>query len=184
MSELYVVEINGDGEKGYPENVVAEIGICRIDSEYKDFDTVYHDVILLDPMDIGKSSLDWLSSTSGMDVRELYLGSPVMDVATYVKKIFNGNDVACFDIGEVFGKYLLYEPWDLTHEVSVMPSVSRRIPRNAMSEPGKTLNERIRYAYSVICPGDPAGIGNGRRALDLAQMTSQMIVVLRSHGLY
>lgn len=181
---MYVVEINGDGEKGYPENVVAEIGICRVDPEYKDFDTVYHDVIQLDPMDIGKASLDWLSATSGMDVRELYLGSPVMDVATRVKKILRGNDVACFDIGEVFGKYLLYEPWDLTHEVSVMPSVSRRIPGNASPEPGKTFNERIRYAYSVICPGDPAGIGDGRRALDLAQMTSQMIMALRSHGLY
>jgi hypothetical protein len=184
VSELYVVEINGDGEAGYPQNVVAEIAICRVDLGSKDFDTVYHEVVRLDPLDIGKASLDWMSATSGMDARELYFGSPALEIATHVKSILAGSDVACFDIGEVFGKYLLYEPWDLTHEVSVMPSVSLRIPRNAIPVHGTMLNDRIRYAYSVLCPGDPADVGEGRRAMHLAQMTSQIIIVLRSHGLY
>ncbi|NCA73471.1 MAG: hypothetical protein EOM93_01300 [Gammaproteobacteria bacterium] len=184
MSELYAVEINGDGDAGYPHNVVAEIGICRVDLGSEDFDTVYHDVVRLDPLDIGKASLDWISAASGMDARELYFGSPAVEIAAHVRDVLAGGDVACFDIGEVFGKYLLYGPWDLTHEVSVMPSVSLRIPRNAIPVQGTMLNDRIRYAYSVLCPGDPAGVGKGRRALHLAQMTSEIIIMLRSHGLY
>jgi hypothetical protein len=184
VSELYAVEINGDGDAGYPHNVVAEIGICRVDLGSEDFDTVYHDVVRLDPLDIGKASLDWISAASGMDARELYFGSPAVEIAAHVRDVLAGGDVACFDIGEVFGKYLLYEPWDLTHEVSVMPSVSLRIPRNAIPVQGTMLNDRIGYAYSVLCPGDPAGVGKGRRALHLAQMTSEIIIMLRSHGLY
>lgn len=179
-----MVEVNGDGAESYPDSTVAEIGICSVDLETKDFDTIYHEVIKLDPLDLGKTSLDWLSATSGMDVRELYLGSPVKEVAEHVRKILKGNYVACFDIGEVFGKYLIYEPWDLTHEVSVMPSVYRRLPGNAVKRGDELLNDRIRTAYSAMCPGDPACIGEGRRALHMAQMTSEIIIRLRSQGLY
>lgn len=184
VKELYVIEVNADGDKGYPDNIVVEVGVCRVDLEIMDFDSIYNDIILLDPLDIGKTSLDWLTDTAGIDVRELYLGSPQEEVVSKVKELLMGNEVACFDVGETFGRFLLYEPWDLTKEVTIMPSVSSRIPNGAYSIVGTNIQERIGYAYSRICPDDPAEIGTGRRALQLAQMTSEIMIRLRKSGLY
>lgn len=184
MSSIYVVEVNADGDKGYPENVVAEVGICRIDTETLDYDSVYGELIAIDPLDLGKTSLDTLTDTAGIDVRELYLGLPEEDVVADVRKILKGQDVACFDVRETFMKYLLNVPWDLTKEAMIMPAVSIRVPRSLNINREAPVQERIVAAYTSLCPGDPAGVGDGRRALNLAQMTSEILIRLRKDGMY
>lgn len=184
VSSIYVVEVNADGDKGYPDNVVVEIGICRINTETLDYDSVYGELIEKDPLDMGKTSLDVLTDTAGIDVRELYLGLPEEDVVSDVKKILKGQDVACFDIRETFMKYLLNEPWDLTKEAMIMPAVSLRIPQNVNLKKNESLQNRISKAYEILCPGDPARVKDGRRALHLAQMTSEILIKLRKDGVY
>lgn len=184
MSSIYVVEINADGDKGYPDNVVMEVGICRIDTATLDYDSVYGELIARDPLDMGKTSLDTLTDTAGIDVRELYHGLPEEDVVSDVRKILKGQDVACFDVRETFMKYLLNVPWDLTKEAMIMPAVSIRIPRNLNLKREDPVQKRIADAYSLLCPGDPAGVGDGRRALNLAQMTSEILIKLRKDGMY
>lgn len=184
VSEIYVVEVNADGDKGYPDDVVVEIAICRVDTDSMIFDSVYNELIQRDPLDMGKSSLDTLTETAGIDTRELYLGVPLDDVVADVRRILEGKDVACFDLKETFMKFLINEPWDLTGVVTIMPAVSIRVPQNAKPDRDKTPQERIRYSYSKVCPEDPASIGDGHRALDLVQMTSQMVLTLRKDGMY
>ena len=184
VSEIYVVEVNADGDKGYPDDMVVEIAICRVDTDTMTFDSVYHELIQNDPLDMGKSSLDILTDNAGIDARELYLGTPSDEVIADVRRILEGKDTACFDLKETFMKFLINEPWDLTGVVTVMPAVSIRVPPKDKAGADKTLQERIRHSYFRLCPEDPAGIGEGRRALDLAQMTSQMILTLRKNGMY
>ena len=184
VTEIYVIEVNTDGDKGYPDNIVVEVGVCRVNLDTMDFDSIYNDIILLDPLDMGKTSLDWITDTAGIDVRELYLGSPQEEVVSRVKEILKGNEVACFDIGETFGRFLLYDPWDFTKLMTIRSSVSARMPGNASPTLKTNLQERIGYAYSKLCPDDPAEVGNGRRALQLAQMTSEIIIRLRKSGMY
>lgn len=181
---MYVIEVNADGDKGYPDNIVVEVGVCKVDLDRMDFDSIYNDIILLNPVDMGKTSLDWLTDTAGIDVRELYLGTPQEEVVSNVKELLKGNEVACFDVGVTFGRFLLYEPWDFTKEITVMSSISSRIPSNASPIVKTNLQERIGYAYSKLCPDDLANIGKGRRALHLAQMTSEIVIKLRKNGLY
>lgn len=184
VTDMYVIEVNADGDKGYPDNIVVEVGVCRVDLDRMDFDSIYNDIILLDPLNMGKTSLDWLTDTAGIDVRELYMGSPQEEIVSKVREILRGNEVACFDIGETFGRFLLFEPWDFTKEMTIMSSVSSRMPRNASPILKTNLQERIGYAYSKLCPDDPADVGDGRRALQLAQMTSEIMIRLRKSGLY
>ncbi len=181
---MYVIEVNADGDKGYPDNIVVEVGICKVDLDSMDFDSVYNDLLLLDPLDIGKTSLDWLTETAGIDVRELYLGTPQNEVVSKVKDILKGSEVACFDVGVTFRRFLSYDPWDLTKEITIMSSVSSRMPSNASPIIKTNLQERIGYAYSKICPDDPADVGKGRRALHLAQMTSEIMIRLHQNGMY
>lgn len=184
MSSIYVVEVNADGDKGYPDNSVVEVGICRVDTETLDYDSVYGELIARDPLDMGKTSLDNLTDNAGIDVRELYLGLPEEEVVADVRKILKGQDVACFDVRETFMKYLLNIPWDLTKEAMIMPAVSIRLPGNLNLNREDPIQNRIAAAYSAFCPGDPAEVGDGRRALNLAQMTSEILIKLRKEGRY
>lgn len=184
VKDMYVIEVNADGDKGYPDNIVVEVGVCKVDLDRMDFDSIYSDIIVLDPLNMGKTSLDWLTDTAGIDVRELYMGLPQEEVVSNVKKLLKGNEVACFDIGETFGRFLLFEPWDFTKEMTIMSSVSSRMPRNASPILKTNLQGRIGYAYAKLCPDDPADVGDGRRALQLAQMTSEITIRLRKSGLY
>lgn len=184
MSSIFVVEVNSDGDEGYPENVVVEVGICRINTETLDYDSVYGELIEKDPLDLGKASLDNLTDRAGIDVRELYLGLPEENVVSDVRKILKGQDVACFDVRETFMKYLLNDPWDLTKEAMIMPAVSIRVPKSLGLKKDGSLQDRIAAAYNALCPGDPAGVKDGRRALHLAQMTSEILIRLRKEGMY
>ncbi len=184
MGEILVIELNGTGPKGYPDDLVAEIAVCRILPDYGDFDTVYQKTVSHDPLNLGRQSLEWIYEKSGMPAEEFYYGTGMAEIASEVKEIVGGNEVACFDVREVFGKYLLYEPWDMTFDVTVLPSVSFRISSGKGSDKTAEINGRISSAYLDMYPGDPAGIGRGRRALHLAQMTSMILIGLRRAGLY
>jgi hypothetical protein len=183
VAELFVIELNGTGPEGYPSDSVAEIAICRILPDYGDFDTVYQQTVYHDPLDLGKQSLEWIYEKSGMSAEEFYYGKEISEVASEVREIIRGNEAVCFDVREVFGKYLLYEPWDFTFDVTLLPSVSFRIPSSEFSD-GTDINDRISSVYRRMYPNDPAGIGNGRRAMHLAQMTSMILAGLHRTGLF
>ena len=74
MDDVYVVEIATTGPKGIPKDTVAEVAVCRMLADGSDFDTVYDCLISMDPRDIGKEGLDYLTGNYGIQPEELYAG--------------------------------------------------------------------------------------------------------------
>ncbi len=181
MTETYVVEIVATGAGGYPKEQVAEIAICRITGT--EFETTYCNGICLDPLDLGKNSLDYLSENHGIEAEDLYTGSPLDAVVADVQKLLFGNECTAYDAGNVFGRYLAFEPWDLTGNATILPSLSSRLPRD-LKGPVSEESRMLESAYETLCPGDPAQTNGGRRALHLAQMASCILLELRGRGLY
>lgn len=182
MDEVYVVEIAATGPKGSPQDGVAEIAVCRMLADGSDFDTVYNDGVALDPLDLGKDSLDYMEGNYGILPEELYAGTPVgRAVADFQRAVF-GRECTSYDMGNVFGKYLSFEPWDATRNLTLLPSISLRLP-GALKGVPEQEHLLIRKAYEALCPGDPACVGDGRRALHLAQMAVSVLMVLRRRGL-
>lgn len=183
MEEFYVVELAVTGPKGAPKDVVAEIAVCRVLSDGSDFETVYNDGVALDPLDLGKGPLDYMESNYGILPEELYEGSPEERVVSDFQKLVFGRECTAYNVGNVFGKHLNYEPWDATRNLTLLPSLSVRLPPE-LKGPPEEEHVLIRRAYESLCPGDPAGVGEGNHAVDLAQMSASVAALLRREGMF
>lgn len=182
MDDVYIVEIVSTGNAGMPKDTVAEVGVCRMFADGSDFDTVFDGRVALDPRDIGAGSLDHLSQTYGIQPEELYMGDDQSFVVEGFQKCVFGHECTSYDVNGTFGKYLCFEPWDATGELTLLPSYSIRLPRDIRTPPeGESA---ISYAYSRLCPDDPADVHGGRHAVDLAQMSASVMMVLRRNGLF
>ncbi len=181
MDDVYVVQIAATGSKGLPSDAVSQVAVCRMLSDGSDFDTVFFETVSLDPLDIGKDSLDYMSESFGINAEDLYSGMDAESVASGLQKTIYGKECTSYNIGNVFGKYLNYEPWDCTRELTLLPSISMRLDRE-LKGPPEQEHQLIRKAYDSLCPGDPAQVGEKKSALELAQMSVSVLMVLRRAG--
>ena len=181
---IYVVQTIADGAQGYPYDEVLAIGVCAVDLETGDFESVYDAVLQIEPKYIGKPKLDY-AEANGLDVSLLYTGTPEAQAAKEFKEIIRGKYVTSYDIRQEFGRYLTNNPWDITLEAHVMPSISTRQPiifrcKDPEDEPAIILK-----AYrKMFRRDDPANVGKRRGALELAQMASCIMINLRQRGRY
>ena len=182
--KVYVVETLTSGPDGYPYDEIIDIGICAVDLENKDFETVYNSMVYYDPKNLGKKKLDYISENFNVYAEELYGGEPEKKVAEEVLSIIKGKTVACYDIRQEFGKYMICAPWDITYETSIMPGISLRMPISLRCKLPEDEPFIIRKAYKRLLPGDPANVGRNRRAVDLAAMASALMIELRAKGKY
>lgn len=181
MDEVYVTELVTTGNAGYPKDEVVEIAVCRMLADGSDFDLVYNDAVQLDPRDLGKDALDFLLSDCGMEPEELYAGEDQAEVARRLKDVLYGKECTAYNVGNVYGKYLCFEPWDMTRNATLLPSISMRLDPELKGPPERE-HDLIVKAYETLCPGDPAQVGGGRRAIHLAQMAVSVLMGLRREG--
>ena len=182
MEDVYVVQVAATGPRWCPEDEVAEIAICKVLPDGSDFETVYNDGIALDPMDLGKAPLDYMSSEFGIEPEDLYAGSELVKVVSDFQRIVFGRQCTSYNIANVFGKHLSFEPWDAARNLTILPSVSCRLP-SELKGPADKEHDLIRRAYEALCPGDPAEVGEGCHALHLAQMTAEILCFLKRNGM-
>lgn len=181
---IFVIEALSSGPDGYPYDEIVDIAVCSVDPEANDFDTVYHNTVYRDPKDLGKAKLDYISERHGIFAEEIYAGDPENKVAAEIMDIIYGQNVTSYDIRQTFTKYMVCDPWDITFRTTIMPSVSARQPISLRCKDPSDEPDIIRKAYRRTFRNDPAGVGRGKRAIDLAQMTSCLLLELRSRGKY
>lgn len=181
MDDVYVVEIAVTGPKGVPNDGVVEVAVCRMFANGSDFDTVFDSMVSLDPRDLGKASLDFIEATYGIGPEEFYTGEEETEVVNRFQDLVFGKECTSYSVGNVFGKHLSFEPWDCTGNVTLLPSISARLDPDLRGPPERE-HELVRNAYERLCPGDPACVGDGRRAVHLAQMAVSVLMKLRTEG--
>ncbi|MFA6710447.1 MAG: hypothetical protein WC067_03325 [Candidatus Methanomethylophilaceae archaeon] len=182
--KIYVIQVVSSGPTGFPDDEVVQIGITAVDMAHSDVESAYLSTILSDPDGLSEEKKDYIHACSSLSDDDLRRGVPLDEVCKEVKSLLFGSDVTSFNISNTFTKYLINEPWDLTHEVTIMPSVESRLPSDIYSIDASKEKRSIIDAYDRIFPDDPNGIGNAETALDLAIRTSYILLFLRSHGRY
>ncbi len=180
---IYVVQTISDGSEGFPYDEILSIGVCAVDLDGGDFESVYDAFVQAEPKYVGKQKLDY-AEAQGLDVAQLYVGTPLETVAKEFREIVKGQYVTSYDIRQEFTKYLTNDPWDITFEASVLPSISARQPISLRCKYPADEPETIRKAYRRMFRDDPANVGRERGALALAQMASQIAIALRARGKY
>ena len=182
--EIFVVQVLPSGPDGFPYDEIVDIAVCRVDLDKSEYSTVYHNVIYYDPKYLGKKKLDHLMAIGKLTAEEIYAGDPEKKVADEVMGIIEGKNIAAFDGKHEFGRYMTYDPWDITYRTTVMPSVSSKMPVSLKCRFPSDEPVTIRKAYRRLLKNDPARIGTGRRAMHLAQMTSELMIHMRAKGKY
>ncbi|MBR4504554.1 MAG: hypothetical protein IKP20_06255 [Candidatus Methanomethylophilaceae archaeon] len=183
MGDIYVVETADSDPRGIPWGKVLQISICRVEEEGGFYDTAYSAAIQADPLDLGKDSLDYISERYGINAESLYIGIEEREAVARVRNVLVGRECVSFDVGEVFGRYLSFEPWDLTREVTLLPSISRFVPAQAKPLPDEKADP-LETAYKKICPDDPAGTEGKKGAAERAQMTASILSALMEAGMF
>ena len=181
MTSIFAVETAATGPRGFPMDKVVQIAICEIRGG--EYETVFAEHVQTDPRDLGKEPLDYLSENYGIHAEDLYSGVPEEFVVGKVQGILVGQECVSFDVGEVFGRHLSYEPWNLAMRATLLPSLDRFLPAAATVLPDED-SDPLRKAYDVLCPGDPAEVGEGKGAPERARMTASVVSVLTEAGLF
>ena len=175
MDDVYVVEAAFTGPKGFPMDKVVEVSVCRMHRDGTDYDTIYDSFVGCDPMDLGKDALDFLNDNYGITAETLY-AAPDEDVV--VKELLAKlRDTECtsFDVNRTFGQFLCVEPWDLNGELTLLPSLSSRIPPE--------YRHSLKEAYDYVTPGNPMDV-SGSTSMDLCLMSTSIMMRLRTTGFF
>ncbi len=180
---VYVIESISDGAEGHPYDEILSIAACKVDLDAGDYETVFSEVVQVEPKYVGKRKLDYAES-KGLDVQSLYTGMPLGDIVRELTEIVKGQYVTSYDIRQQFTKYLCNDPWDLTGSVTIMPSIMMRQPISLRCKYPEDEPDIIVKAYRKAFRNDPANVGKNRDAMELAQMASMVAISLRARGKY
>ncbi|NLN72338.1 MAG: hypothetical protein GX137_06090 [Thermoplasmatales archaeon] len=183
--DLFVVQVISTGPDGYPEDGVAEVGIASVDLITGDVRSVYQNRIRYEPGSLDEVKMQYLEENSCIRASDLADADPADIVAAEVRNILKGRTVTSFDVANVFLRYMVPNPWDMTHEFSIMPAVSSRMPYSLKCRTPSEENKAIVKAYSSVF-GDEGPLGKPKSvtALDLSLMTAYLILRLRQQGKY
>lgn len=175
----YIVETLTDGDYGFPLDRIAEIGICRVDLDTKDVESMYCSRIRLDEGSFTSKQRDYLENHSGIRVSELADAPELDEVIGEVADILSGKTVTSFDIGMSVNRFLAFEPWCLTHEMIVMSSVGATVPDEIKGPEPNDERSAIGYAYDALYPNDVPAAKEGDTALDMAIRTAFIMLGIR-----
>ncbi len=176
---IYVVETLTDGSYGFPLDRVAEIGICRVDTGTKDVESLYCSRIRLEEGSFTAKQREYLENHSGIRVSELQDAPDQDTVIGEVADILTGRTVTSFDIAMSVNRFLAFEPWCLTHMMTVMSSVGSGVPEDFKGPDPDDERSAILHAYDAIYPNDTPAARDGGTALDMAIRTAFILLGVR-----
>lgn len=183
--DMHVISLAVTGPGRFPHDEVVEIAICGVDTTLLDIDCLYSSTISLSSDHWTEEKRRFVIENYGLGREELENGRDVVEVVREVKDLLHDQVVTSFNIKADFYGFLLNEPWDLTGEVSIAPSISTRsaevcrIPYE-LRDGGNILN----ITYDLMFPEDPARVQGCHRALDNAMRASTILLELRRIGHY
>lgn len=183
MSEITVVQVITGGDRGFPYDSIVQIGYVTVDTESDVLDEGTLVTIRSDRDGWPQREREYVGDR--VSDEELENGLDMDEAVIKVRSGLRGKDATSFEISNTFGKYLSFEPWDLTLETSILPSISFRLPSTVRGMDTSKENLFIDRAYSRYLPDDPLGTGGKRRdALDYAKESAMLLLFLRRKGLY
>ena len=183
MSRISTVQIITNGNRGFPYDSVVQIGSVDVDTESGTLSEGFEVTVRCDTDSWTQEEREYLGDRVSED--DLKNGMPLEDAVGFVKDRLRGKDAASFEIANTFGRYLSFEPWDLTLETSILPSISFRLPSVVRGADTSKENSFLDRAYARYLTDDPLGLGSRRRtAVDYARESAMLLLFLRKKGLY
>lgn len=187
--DIYVLDTETTGLKGYPYDHVVDVAVCRVSLQDGKVEEVLstvvgHDISIWDQA----TRNAWIFQNTDLTLEMVSDAPPAAQVAADLRRLLQGRYVTSFNVDFDFKKFLFHPPWDLEPHINLTPCIMKRsMPICAI--PGtydKYKFPRLQEAYDMIVEGDPAGIEGhqSHRALSDAVMASHVLIQLDRMGEY
>lgn len=188
--DVYVLDTETTGLRGFPDDVVVDIAVCKVDLGKGTVDEVYSSIV---GHDVSKWSTErknsWIFQNTDLTVDAVASAPPAEKVAADIRRLLEGKNVTSFNIGFDMDKFLYHEPWNLRNVIRPSRCIMLA-SKNVCKLPGLYEDykwPRLDEAYSIILDGDdPAEINGNQthRALSDAVMASHILIALERMHCY
>ena len=191
IEDIYVIDTETTGLKGAPQDVVVDIGICRVDLIEGSVEPVYSSVVGYDTSKWNDYRLNaWIFENTDLTL-EMVDSAPSFDqVISEVREILKDRRVTSYNTEYDMDKFLYLEPWNLRREFMLCTDIMKAAT-NVCKVPSSYYEREYQYpkldlAYSMITKGDPAEIGGiqDHRALSDATVASHVMIQMYRDGTY
>ena len=189
IDEIYVVDTETTGLDGFPEDVIVEIAVCKVDTEKKTVDVIYDSIV-----GHGVKSWDhlrkhaWIFGNSDLALVDVSKATPQKDVVKKVREILKDKYVTSFNTDYDFTRFLCCDPWDL---YEVVKDICNCIMLSATpvcgieGYYGEYKWPRLEEAYAILCKDNPAKVKDQpHRALSDTLMASHVLLSLIDRDAY
>ena len=185
---IYVLDTETTGLDGYPDDVVVDIAVCRVDPVKGTVENVYSSVVGHDVSKWSDKMRDaWIFQNTDLTLEQVSKAPPAEKVAADITKILDGKNVTAFNKEFDMNKFLYHRPWNLKGRIRESRCIMLA-SKNVCKLPGLYDYKwpRLDEAYSMIVKGDPACINGDQehRALSDAVMASYVLIELFRSGNY
>jgi len=186
---VYVLDTETTGLNGYPNDLVVDIAICKVDPRKGKVENAYSSVVGYNTDNWTEETKNsWIFLNTDLTVDEVSKAPDVKKVAADVAKILRGRNVTAFNKEFDLNRFLYHEPWNLRNVIKESKCIMLA-SKDVCRLPGLYDDykwPRLDQAYSMIVPGDPAAINGEQthRALSDAVMASYVLIELYRNNRY
>ena len=186
--DVLVVDLETTGLKGYPDDLVVNVGVVGVNIINANVIDVYDATIHYDTsMWTDRLKDSWIFSKGYMKLEDLEGGEDLYEVAKDLKRMAVTKPMTSYNLNFDFGRFLDWPPFELSRRSGarilrcLMKAAAQcpLIPRDRSHDDGKRC-PKLETAYKILCPDDPAQIGEEQRHLGLydARMAGCILIPL------
>jgi DNA polymerase-3 subunit epsilon len=189
IKKIYVVDTETTGLDGYPDDVIIEIAICKVDIEKKNVKNVYSSLVGHDVHSWAHWQKNaWIFGNSNLSLSMIASAKAEARIAKEVRVILKDKYVTSFNLGYDFAQFLFFPPWlldEVIKETCNCIMIAATPVCGIDGYYGEYKWPRLDEAYSMLCNGNPANIDDQtHRALDDTLMASHVLLSLIESNAY
>lgn len=191
VEDIYVLDTETTGLKGAPEDVIVDIGVCKVDIKSGKVEPVYSSIVGYDTSrwnDYRRNA--WIFDNTDLTLEMVHSAPPLSKILIEISALLSGKKVTSYNTDYDMDKFLYREPWNMKGLFIPCTDIMKAATY-VCKVPSQYYGREYQYpkldrAYMMITDGDPAGI-NGKqdhRALSDATVASHVMIQMYRDGTY
>jgi DNA polymerase-3 subunit epsilon len=191
VKDIYVLDTETTGLKGAPDDVIVDIGVCKVDIKSGTVKPVYSSVVGYETSkwnDYRRNA--WIFDNTDLTLDMVHSAPPFSKVLEDISALLSGNRVTSYNTEYDMDKFLYRDPWSMKGQFTLCTDIMKAA-MYVCKVPSQYYGREYQYpkldlAYSTITDGDPAGIGGKQdhRALSDAMVASHVMIQMYRDGTY
>lgn len=183
LKEIYVIDTETTGLDGFPDDLIVEIGICKINPTNESVEVIFDSLVGHDVDTWEKRQRNaWIFGNTDLSLEDVRKAPPQDEIVKKAREFLREKYVTCFNVDFDFTRFLCCNPWNLDEVVEdiincIMIAATPVCGIEGYYDEYKW--PKLEEAYEMLCKNNPAKIRDqSHRALDDTLMASHVLLSL------